>query len=68
MNNKKLRKISSWINDTVNELNHQDELLAYKLIKLKILQYMEDNNISHQDIANQTGVNIIYVNKFFHDL
>ena len=58
--------MSSWISDTAKSVNNEEEVLAGKKIVLKVLRYMESNNMTQKELAEKLGVSPQYVNKFLH--
>lgn len=60
------RKVSSWMADAAASIENEDEIIAVKKIVLKILRYMEANNLSQKDLAEKLGVSPQYMSKFLH--
>lgn len=63
---RRMRKVSSWISDTAKSVNNEEEVLAGKKIVLKVLRYMESNNMTQKELAEKLGVSPQYINKFLH--
>ncbi|MBD5233204.1 MAG: helix-turn-helix transcriptional regulator [Bacteroidales bacterium] len=64
--NRRLRRVSSWMSDAEKSIQNEDEILAGKMIVLKILRYMEENHITQKELAQRLGVSPQYINKFLH--
>ena len=63
---RKMRKVSSWIEETKIENEQAEELLECRLIVLKIVRFMKDNRLSQRDLAEKLNVSPQYINKFLH--
>jgi transcriptional regulator with XRE-family HTH domain len=63
---KRLRRVSSWVNDTTREIEFEEDLRVGKMIVLKIVRYMEENHLTQKDLAKQLNVSPQYINKFLH--
>ena len=63
---RKMRKVSSWIEETKIENEHAEELLECRLIVLKIVRFMKNNHLSQKDLAERLNVSPQYINKFLH--
>ena len=61
-----MRKVSSWISGTAKSVINEEEVLAGKKIVLKVLRYMESNNMTQKELAERLDVSPQYVNKFLH--
>ena len=68
MAERKLRAVSSWIDDAKREREVEEDLLACRLIVLKIVRYMKDNHLSQKELAEKLNVSPQYINKFLHGL
>ncbi|MDE6277925.1 MAG: helix-turn-helix transcriptional regulator [Muribaculaceae bacterium] len=66
--NKRVRRISSWMADAAESIAREEEILAGKKIVLKIIRYMEDNNLTQKDLAQKLGVSPQYIHKFLHGI
>ena len=66
MANGKLRSVSSWINEAKHERESEEDLLACRLIVLKIVRYMKENRLSQKELAARLNVSPQYINKFLH--
>lgn len=66
MVNGKLRATSSWIEEAKREKEIEEDLLACRLIVLKIVRYMKDNHLSQKELAKKLNVSPQYINKFLH--
>jgi transcriptional regulator with XRE-family HTH domain len=66
MAHKRIREASSWISRSKYEIEHEEELLACRLIVLKIVRYMKDHHLSQKDLAEKLNVSPQYINKFLH--
>lgn len=62
----RLRKVSTWLSEAKNSISSEEEILAGKMIVLKILRYMDENNITQKELAQKLGVSPQYINKFLH--
>lgn len=65
-NNRKLRKVSSWISDSTKSIENEKSILAVKKIVLKVLRYMDDNHLTQKELAEKLRVSPQYINKFLH--
>lgn len=52
--------------DVAASIENEDEIIAVKKIVLKILRYMETNDLSQKDLAEKLGVSPQYMSKFLH--
>ncbi|MBQ9174328.1 MAG: helix-turn-helix transcriptional regulator [Bacteroidales bacterium] len=68
MAQKKLRRREAWISMAKSEIEHEEELLACRLIVLKIIRFMKDNHLSQKELAQKLGVSPQYINKFLNGL
>lgn len=66
MAQKRLRAVSSWIEDAKREREIEEDLLACRLIVLKIVRYMKDHHLSQKELAEKLNVSPQYINKFLH--
>lgn len=62
----KLRSVSNWIEEAKREREVEEDLLACRLIVLKIVRYMKDHHLSQKDLAKKLNVSPQYINKFLH--
>ena len=62
----RFRKVSTWMSDAVESINHEEEIIAVKRIVLKVLRYMETNHMTQKELASTLGVSPQYINKFLH--
>lgn len=62
----KLRAVSKWIEEAKHEREIEEDLLACRLIVLKIVRYMKDHHLSQKDLAEKLNVSPQYINKFLH--
>ena len=62
----KLRAVSSWIEDAKRDGEVEEDLLACRLIVLKIVRYMKDHHLSQKELAERLNVSPQYINKFLH--
>ncbi len=60
--------MSTWMSDAAESIACEEEILAGKMIVLKIIQYMEDNNMTQKQLAEKLNVSPQYINKFLHGL
>ncbi|MDE6311597.1 MAG: helix-turn-helix transcriptional regulator [Muribaculaceae bacterium] len=65
---RRLRRMSTWMSDAAESIACEEEILAGKMIVLKIIQYMEDNNMTQKQLAEKLNVSPQYINKFLHGL
>lgn len=63
---RRMRKVSSWMSDAAKSIENEEEIIAGKLIVLKVLRYMETNHMSQKELAAKLGVSPQYINKFLH--
>ena len=68
MASNKLRNREAWISKAKSEIEHEEEYLACRLIALKIVRFMKDNNLSQNELAQKLGVSPHYVGKFLNGL
>lgn len=66
MANGRLRAVSSWIEEAKREREIEEDLLACRLIVLKIVRYMKENHLSQKELAKKLNVSPQYINKFLH--
>ena len=66
MAQKRLRAVSSWIEEAKHERENEEDLLACRLIVLKIVRYMKDHHLSQKELAEKLNVSPQYINKFLH--
>ena len=66
MAQKRLRAVSSWIEEAKHEREIEEDLLACRLIVLKIVRYMKDHHLSQKELAEKLNVSPQYINKFLH--
>lgn len=66
MANGRLRAASSWIEEAKREREIEEDLLACRLIVLKIVRYMKENHLSQKELAKKLNVSPQYINKFLH--
>ena len=66
MSKKRLREVPSWIADAKREIEIEEDLLACRLIVLKIVRYMKENHLSQKELAEKLNVSPQYINKFLH--
>lgn len=62
----KLRAVSKWIEEAKHEREIEEDLLACRLIVLKIVRYMKDHHLSQKELAEKLNVSPQYINKFLH--
>lgn len=63
---KRIRKFSSWMADASKSIENEEAVFAVKKIVLKILRYMEENNLTQKELAEKLQVTPQYVSKFLH--
>ncbi|MBR1434494.1 MAG: helix-turn-helix domain-containing protein [Bacteroidales bacterium] len=68
MASNKLRNREAWISKAKSEIEHEEEFLACRLIALKIVRFMKDNNLSQNELAQKLGVSPQCANKFLNGL
>ena len=66
MSQRRTRAVSSWIEDAKREREVEEDLLACRLIVLKIVRFMKDNHFSQKQLAEMLDVSPQYINKFLH--
>ena len=66
MAQKRLRAVSSWIEEAKHERENEEDLLACRLIVLKIVRYMKDHHLSQKELAEKFNVSPQYISKFLH--
>lgn len=66
MAQRRMRAVSSWIDEVKREREVEEDLLACRLIVLKIVRYMKDNHLSQKGLAEKLNVSPQYINKFLH--
>lgn len=66
MSKKRLREAPSWIAEAKRESEIEEDLLACRLIVLKIVRYMKENHLSQKELAKKLNVSPQYINKFLH--
>ena len=66
MSKKRLRERSSWIAEVKREREIEEDLLACRLIVLRIVRYMKENHLSQKELAERLNVSPQYINKFLH--
>ena len=66
MAQRRMRTVSSWIDEVKREREVEEDLLACRLIVLKIVRYMKDNHLSQKELAERLNVSPQYINKFLH--
>lgn len=62
----RLRKVSSWMDESERNRGFEEELLECRLIVLKIVRYMKENHLSQKELAERLEVSPQYINKFLH--
>lgn len=63
---RRLRRMSTWMSDAAEAIACEEEILAGKMIVLKIIRYMEDNKMTQKELAAKLNVSPQYINKFLH--
>ena len=66
MAHKRVKEQSSWISRAKFEIEHEEEILACRLIVLRIVRFMKDNRLSQKDLAERLNVSPQYINKFLN--
>lgn len=63
---KRMRTVPFWIEEAKRAREIEEDLLACRLIVLKIVRYMKDNHLSQKELAERLNVSPQYINKFLH--
>lgn len=66
MAHKRIKEQSSWISRAKFEIEHEEEILACRLIVLRIVRFMKDNHLTQKDLAERLNVSPQYINKFLN--
>lgn len=62
----RMRAVSSWMEEVKREREVEEDLLACRLIVLKIVRYMKDHHLSQKELAEKLNVSPQYIHKFLH--
>ena len=63
---KRIKPTKRWISRSKKEIENEDDLLIIRKIILKIVQYMKENDLSQEDLADKLNVSPRYINKLIN--
>lgn len=61
-------RISTWMSDAEKSIKNEEKEISKKLFILKVIQGMEENNITQEEFANMLGLSSSVINRFLHGL
>lgn len=62
----RIKPTKTWISKSKFEIENEEELLACRRIILKIVRYMQDNDMTQKELAEKLNVSPQYINKLLH--
>lgn len=66
MARERIKKQIPWMSLTDEDFEKEEDLQVCRLIVLRIVRFMKDNNLTQKDLAEKLNVTPQYINKFLH--